>query len=263
MRKLLTILIIAVFVSNSFAYYQAEQGRWLSRDPLQTGQRYTKSQVLSEPLYTFVLNNPINSYDYMGIYTLQEASFNKYNKLHPRPQQPFQIVVWEHDRNNWFKNLTDPDMFSNWIEAEEADTKWRSSLPECPPCLSKKDKGFSSPKSSTWDKPHKVTNPDRFHPGGVWEIRTVKGNSYGSGNQCIYDANGKLITSGYGRGTADRMQASGKFATIGHWFNDSGHIGHDVNPFNLAYSLDENSLGTHVDQYIAVRPFLGPIAGKQ
>ena len=34
MRKLLLTLFVAVLTSNCFAYYQAQQGRWISRDPL-------------------------------------------------------------------------------------------------------------------------------------------------------------------------------------------------------------------------------------
>ena len=43
-----------------------------------------------------------------------------------------------------------------------------------------------------------------YHPGGMYELRTKCLNKYGgSGNQCIYDGCGKLITNRPGAGTAD------------------------------------------------------------
>ena len=34
MRNIFIVLLIGSFANNSFAYYQAKQGRWLSRDPI-------------------------------------------------------------------------------------------------------------------------------------------------------------------------------------------------------------------------------------
>ena len=38
---------------------------------------------------------------------------------------------------------------------------------------------------------------------------------------------------------------------------DSGHIGHDVTPFDLAYKLDSNNSGENVNRYVQARPFVG------
>ena len=79
-----------------------------------------------------------------------------------------------------------------------------------------------------------------------------------AGNQCTYDANGKIIKTKYGHGTADRVQATfdyRKFAI--NWMRSSDHIGNDVEPFDYAYELDGNRYGKNVDAYIRVRPFIG------
>ncbi len=90
MRKLLLTLFVAVLTSNCFAYYQAQQGRWISRDPLGEPVTMLKSytqlkgdaRILSDVLpylmaeisdYRFVDSNPVNYYDYLG---LQQASGN-------------------------------------------------------------------------------------------------------------------------------------------------------------------------------------------
>jgi len=59
MRKLLFTLIVAVCTSNSFAYYQAQQGRWMSRDPLQ--------ERGGNNVYAFIENNTPNRIDYLGL----------------------------------------------------------------------------------------------------------------------------------------------------------------------------------------------------
>jgi len=59
MKKLLCALVITVCVSSGFAYYQAQQGRWISRDPL--------GEYGGLHLYGFVNNNPQNLFDSLGL----------------------------------------------------------------------------------------------------------------------------------------------------------------------------------------------------
>lgn len=61
MKIIITVLLGAIFTSNSFAYYNSEQGRWLSRDPI--GETGGINQ------YAFVLNNPVLLYDIYGLRT--------------------------------------------------------------------------------------------------------------------------------------------------------------------------------------------------
>ncbi len=82
MIKLLLVLTIAACAGNSFAYYQAQQGRWVSRDPL--GEKVTLEKQLKQaktherkkeliaaafqPTYLFVENNPIGYIDLHGLF---------------------------------------------------------------------------------------------------------------------------------------------------------------------------------------------------
>ena len=59
--------------------------------------------------------------------------------------------------------------------------------------------------------------------GGMYELRTKCPNKYGgSGNQCIYDGCGKLITNRPGAGTADYSSPEG----------ERSHVRDDVKPFD-------------------------------
>lgn len=77
MRTLLITLIVTIFTSNSFAYYQAQQGRWMSRDPI--GERGGLN------LYVNSLNNPVNRIDPFGLsseqcsYTIRVSHFTDRN----------------------------------------------------------------------------------------------------------------------------------------------------------------------------------------
>ena len=141
---------------------------------------------------------------------------------------------------------------------ESRDLNWLKELPRCQSCLPERNGQFLSPATSRWEVPEKVYDADKFHPGAVWEVRTLQASKSGAGNQCTYDKNGKIITSRYGCGTADRAQATRSvFLVVVNWIGDSGHIGHDVTPFNLAYKLDGNTFGGNVSKYVDVRPFVG------
>ena len=47
------------------------------------------------------------------------------------------------------------------------------------------------------------------------------------------------------------------------YLTSSGHMGNDVEPFDLAYELDGNTHGLNVDAYIRVRPFIGEYYGEK
>lgn len=58
MKYLYTTLLLALFVANANAYYNPEQGRWLSRDPI--------AEEGGVNVYGFVGNDPINYIDLLG-----------------------------------------------------------------------------------------------------------------------------------------------------------------------------------------------------
>jgi hypothetical protein len=129
--------------------------------------------------------------------------------------------------------------FEKWYSKEKTDMGWINKLPDCP-CKLEISNG--EPKSP--DK--NFTGPDPIlkqflHPGAKWELRSKEGQ------QCCYDSKGNLLTRGYGAGTADKESPASKA-------NAPFHFKSDVLPFFIAYYLDGNKHGNHVDQYIDVRP---------
>jgi hypothetical protein len=64
------------------------------------------------------------------------------------------------------------------------------------------EKVFTNPDPQVWDGPAALNNAGKYHPGGVWELRSSQ-EINGHGQQCIYDKNGDLIKSGFGAGSAD------------------------------------------------------------
>ena len=234
-------------VYYNYRYYSPALGRWLSRDPI--GEDWGAN------LYIMCQNNVIMTNDYLGQYTIESAAYVKYrenNKLTP--------VIFS-DLNSfdlWFYSLTKQEKFNIWYEIESRYKGWTDALPKCPRCLPKRNGKFQSPDSNIWESPHSVYNALKYHPGATWEIRTKHAATNGAGNQCTYDEHGIIITSKYGCGTADRVQATRNLPLI--LFNitiDDGHIGHDVTPFDYAYYIDGNKHGYNVDKYIHVRPFIG------
>lgn len=259
MKAIITCLRFAVLLGcflvgqDLLAYYNPATGTWLSRDPIEEQGGLN--------LYGFVGNAPINKIDALGLYTLDDAraSLKRRGVAEAIPAVPAQLVYGstvggylpgkpaEYSRNQ---------VFDEWLSLERASTSWQAGLPKCPPCLAASGASVANPDPAIWDDPHTPTNAAKFHPGGVWEIRTKNANSSGAGNQCIYDSAGALIVTGPGIGTADRVQVSGIAGTIWNWMWETGHIGHDVTPFDYAYDMDGGTHGTRVSQYVSVRPLI-------
>lgn len=149
----------------------------------------------------------------------------------------------------------DQAVFDAWLNQEAKSTEWRNSLPECPKCINVDT--LEAP-SSEWERPHardRMYNPDKYHPEAAYEMRTAHPNEFGAGNQCIYDENGCLISSGVSAGTTDRKQAPlSRWEGIKDFFSRSGHIANDVRPYDWAYRLDGNTHGKNVMEYLRLRP---------
>ncbi len=57
------MLTVVVCASSSFAYYNSEQGRWISRDPIQESGGVN--------IYGFTGNNPVGAYDLLGLKSVE------------------------------------------------------------------------------------------------------------------------------------------------------------------------------------------------
>jgi len=235
-----------VLVYYNYRYYSPILGRWTRRDPI--GENWSLN------LYDFTANNPVNTYDQLGNFTIAKALSLYYYK-----SQEAKLFAWYNPELNrkqyeaWVNSLSDQEKFDIWVEVEAKDLSWIQELPKCPPCMHSRDKEI-------WEDPQKVFMADKYHPGAIYEIRTLKATSKGAGNQCTYDKHGILIRTKYGSGTADRLQATrNPISAVINTINSQGHIGEDVEPFDLAYRLDGNKHGINVDKYISVRPFTGAL----
>lgn len=111
-----------------------------------------------------------------------------------------------------------------------------------------------------------------FHPDAFVAARSeVLPNEHG--HQACYDENNQLITQGLSAGTADRVHALSTINFPNPW-GAGTHNAVDVKPFIWAVHLDGNPVNTtltganfdfplgyegkHADQYLEVRPPLGP-----
>lgn len=117
-----------------------------------------------------------------------------------------------------------------FAQKKDPPTKWFDSLPDCP-CLSPGDKigdGWAIEKGDL----------SKFHKGAATSFRSypaIKTNAGKSGQQCCYDSDGHLITSGQAAGTPDKVSTcSGetkkgivKLRIIGL----PGHFKSDVKPW--------------------------------
>lgn len=65
MRKVITVIFGMLCVNTAFAYYQTGQGRWISRDPVEEND--------SKNVYSFIYNNSICHWDFMGLETRTET----------------------------------------------------------------------------------------------------------------------------------------------------------------------------------------------
>jgi len=63
---MVSVLVMFVLTLNSFAYYNKEQGRWLSRDPIEEKGGLN--------LYGMVDNDPVNNVDHLGLWKATAVS---------------------------------------------------------------------------------------------------------------------------------------------------------------------------------------------
>ena len=159
--------------------------------------------------------------------------------------------------------------FNDWY-GKNTDTSWANSLPK-PYAKLQISSSWLWGESATpvnplnpdpWDSPSKLSG--YLHHDSAWEMRAESATS-NHGNQACYDANGDIVLSGIGGGTADYA--------AGNWKNLDSHIDKDVNPYLHALHLDGNPgdtgwpndisrpclyQGDYLDKYIECRPIIHP-----
>ena len=201
-------------------FYNTSTGRWLSRDPI--------GEDGGLNLSAFVRNRPVLDCDRLGHEDLE----------------------------------TIRESFDKWYNEQKAHMDWLKTLPDCP-CKLPKGRCYIGPiypglSTDMFVAPDGWTLAptlflQKYHPGGVYDLRqdVTKGKS---GQQCVYDTDGKLITHGPAAGTPDLVGSQGSLG---------GHMDADVTPFEWAEKLDApptpNPNGKYYQEYMEVRP---PNSGK-
>ena len=84
--------------------------------------------------------------------------------------------------------------------------KWYETLPDCP-CTYAEAQKLAKQSGSGWSDCGGA-NQD-FHYGAASEVRWIPPKAGQPGQQCTYDQNGNLITSGIGAGTPDKVSPQG------------------------------------------------------
>lgn len=214
-----TLLLLIPIIAGAF--YSPQMRRWTTRDPI--GEKGGVN------LYAFVENAAVINVDAIGMYTLGDAEDSLIERGVPM------------SGSTWFGNeYSDKQIFLEWLRLERTRGAWWSELPQCPSklCIRKNGKP-ANPDSLKWKDPSRGGSIlAKYHPGGVYEMRSLPVN--GHGNQCVYDGEGNILTGPPAGGTVD-------WAAPG-WGYFWGHGPHDVYTYEKAVKLHRVKL------YYAVRP---------
>ncbi len=121
--------------------------------------------------------------------------------------------------------------FDTWLEDELTRSAWIEGLPRCPEHMADLD-------PRVW---REVTRANRrLHPGGAYAVRS-KPLQGGHGNQCVFDAEGRLMLTAPAAGTADAATPVGLASYLRHYV-------HDILPYKVALRLGR------LPDYLRVRP---------
>lgn len=202
-------------------FYSPRLSRWMSRDP--------EGEDGGLNLYVSCHNDMVNNVDPLGTYTLADAQGSLTRRGVPKTRRVG--LSWIY---------FDAEIFDEWLRLERLRGNWWSTLPKCPCSICvRKDGTAKNPDSRKWKDPAKGgVLLRRYHPGGVYEMRSKPVG--GHGNQCVYDAGGNLLEGPVAGGTVD-YYAPG-------WDVLWGHQPHDVATWELARDLGR------IPDYYLVRP---------
>lgn len=129
------------------------------------------------------------------------------------------------------------------FKIRECPTVWYSGLPECPCKYSQVlSSGPTTNPAGLW-KACGSADQD-FHYGAVYEARWLPAVEGWPGQQCTYDASGKLITSGIAAGSPDKVSpgacgpVSWVFSGTGTLATYTGHRDNDMIPWKTISCWD-------------------------
>jgi RHS repeat-associated protein len=165
--------------------YAPSLGRWMSRDKF--------GEFGGIGLLAMLRNDSVNDVDYLGLISM-------YDWGRPlMPSRPRQDPYGPHSP----PTIGPADPYRATRRADRPDTPfmpWYKFLPDCPPTIPLDKCGRPKPMGNGWSKPAPANS---LHSGATWEIRWNSGRLFGSGQQCTYDEDGKLITAPPAAGTPD------------------------------------------------------------
>ena len=220
------------FNGNGRREYDPETGRFIEQDPMQF-------HAGDSNLYRYVRNDPTNAVDLSRLANIKEVE----------------------------------KQFMQWYEQEKQDIEWLKGLPPPPSQIEIKryiigyrigyqlanewkipiyKEVLVVPEGWVQDNPISMK---KYHPNAAYELRSAKASKGGSGQQAMYDRQGRLITGGLSADTPDRVGPAG-------WkpFTWYAHKRVDVAPFDWVAELDSYYGGNKFrKKYLEVRP---PHPGK-
>ena len=194
--------------------YDPTTGRYLQADPL--------GLVDGPSIYGYARQNPMRWVDPFGFYTIRDAN----RSLQRRGVKGLGV----------FGEYTDDQLIGEWFDIEGKNKDWHDQLLSCP-C----NKDDASPVF--WQGSAYWPNGVPYHDGGKYDLRSLP-TAGGHGTQCIYDANGNLLMTPPGAGSADYVAFTG----LKHPLGALRHFDHDVVPYYFAHRT------CRVDEYYKVRP---------
>jgi RHS repeat-associated protein len=219
-------------------YYHTGLGRFTTIDPI-------KYEAGDENLYRYCENIPVQSWDSYGY--SRNGKRNKAPSVHCSLDPCVKVcngnrLPGQLDKTACIEKCFQMEAaFQDWYERNR-DITWTKNLEPCPCNL--KDRCKNKDK---WTEP--TTELHGYHVGATSCIRSSTG-IWKSENQCCYDENGNLITSGSGQGSADRWR--------GPSITFPGHVVYDMEPADWATLLDGGRWGCHSEAYLNVRPQVKP-----
>lgn len=141
---------------------------------------------------------------------------------------------------------------SQTIYAQNPKHNWQTKLPDCPCMAPDKEETVLN---DGWAKDKGDIN--KYHKGASSSYRSyppVKTEFGKSGQQCCYDENGRLITSGSGAGTPDKIstcRGENKKGTMKlRLAGIAGHIKKDVKPWNKLIKENSNGWATYNKEWV-------------